>query len=57
MLIVLLKKTDYNTRVVAIDTKISILDGKSEKKFFSENIIFDGGDGFQVYLSEYSSIE
>ena len=28
MLVVLLKKTDYNTRVAAIDTKISSLDDK-----------------------------
>ena len=28
MFVVLLKKTDYNTRVAAIDTKISSLDDK-----------------------------
>ena len=28
MLVVLLKKTDYNTRVAKIDTKVSRLDGK-----------------------------
>ena len=28
MLVVLLKKTDYNTRVAEIDTKVSRLDGK-----------------------------
>ena len=31
MLVVLLKKTDYNIKVTAIDTKISTLDGKITK--------------------------
>ena len=31
MLVVLLKKTDYNTKVGEIDTKISNLDGKIDK--------------------------
>ena len=31
MLIVLLKKTDYNTQVAAIDTEISTHDGKITK--------------------------
>ena len=31
MLVVLLKKTDSNTKVAAIDTKISTLDGKITK--------------------------
>ena len=65
MLIVLLKKTDYNTRVAAIDTKISTLDSKITKLLDSNNLedrsiniilyslgnsLFDGGDGFQAYL-------
>ena len=31
MLVVLLKKTDYNTRVAEIDTTLSSLDGKIAK--------------------------
>ena len=31
MLVVLLKKTEYNTRVAEIDTKVSSLDGKIAK--------------------------
>ena len=63
MLIVLLKKTDYNTRVAAIDTKISTLDGKITKNKNNledrsidiilhsfGNSLFDGGNGFQAYL-------
>ena len=65
MLIVLLKKTDYNMRVAAIDTKISTLDSKITKLLDSNNLedrsiniilyslgnsLFDGGDGFQAYL-------
>ena len=59
MLIVLLKKTDYNTRVDEIDTKLSSLDGKIAKNesirkknllLFLRNVIFDGEDGSQAYL-------
>ena len=63
MLVVLLKKTDYNTRVAVIDTKLSNLDGKITKNkneltkntnniilSFIWNIIFDVGDGSQAYL-------
>ena len=64
----LVKRTDYNTRVAAINTKVSTLDGKisKNKNELIENILentrfdtlllsmvkamFDGGDGFQVYL-------
>ena len=59
----LVKKTDYNTRVAAIDTKISTLDGKITRNknrleklakgaiiFFLVNLMFDGEDGFQLYL-------
>ena len=58
MLVVLFKKTDYNTRVAEIDTKVSSLDGKITKNknllektgtgvllYISENILFNGGDG------------
>ena len=63
MLVVLFKKTDYNTRVAEIDTKVSSLDGKITKNknllektgtgvllYISENILFNGGDGSQAYL-------
>ena len=59
MLIVLLKKTDYNTRVDEIDTKLSSLNGKIAKNesirkknllLFLGNVIFDGEDGSQAYL-------
>ena len=39
MLVVLWKKTDYNTRVSEIDTKVSSLDGKiAENKTKNESI-------------------
>ena len=51
----LVKKTDYNTRVAEIDTKVSNFDGKITKNkndlkemaigtllLFSENLMFDG---------------
>ena len=42
MLVVLLKKTDYNTRIAAIDTKISTLDDKITKnKNKLEGLIMD----------------
>ena len=63
MFVVLLKKTDYNTRVAAIDTKISSLGDKiTENKnkledttkgallLFLGNSMFDGGGGFQAHL-------
>ena len=63
MLIVLLKKTNYNTKVVEIDTKLSSLDGKITKNkndlnkignnialFFWGNIMFNSEDGSQAYL-------
>ena len=64
MFAVLLKKTDYNTKIVAaIDTKISTLDGKiNENKnkleksakdillIFGGKSMFDGEDGFQANL-------
>ena len=60
----LVKKTDHNTRVAEIDTKVSNLDGrivKSKNEFvkniledaallFLGNTMFDGGDGFLVCL-------
>ena len=56
MLVVLLKKTDYNTKVAEIDGKIAknknLLTGigKGLLPYMSGNILFDGGDGSQVYL-------
>ena len=67
MLVVLLEKLDYNTRVAEINTKLSTLDGKIAKnknelvKKILEgrtlstllslgNSMFNGEDGFQVYL-------
>ena len=66
MLVVLLKKTDYNTKVVEIDGKISSLDDKvaKNKNYLVKNLmesakelipymskgIFDAEDGTQVYL-------
>ena len=54
MLVVFLKKTDYNLKVTAIDTKISTLDGKIRLidilLFSLGNVIFDGNDGYQAYL-------
>ena len=42
MLVVLLKKTGYNTRIAAIDTKISTLDDKITKnKNKLEGLIMD----------------
>ena len=39
MLVVLLKKTNYNNRVAEIDTKVSSLDGKiAENKTKNESI-------------------
>ena len=63
MLVVLLKKTDYNIRVAAIDTKISSLDDKITKNkhklenaavntilLFLGNSMFDGRGDSQAYL-------
>ena len=60
MLAVLLKKTDYNTKVAEIDTKVSNLDGKIEKNILDTTTVirlllwgssmFNGEDGFQAYL-------
>ena len=60
MVIVLLKKTDFNTKVAAIDGKVSNLDGKIGKAISkivesfillsAGDILFDGGDGSQAYL-------
>ena len=63
MFVVLLKKTDYNTRVAAIDTKISslgdkIIENKNKLEdttkgallLFLGNSMFDGGGGFQAHL-------
>ena len=59
MLVMLLKKTDYNTKVAEIDTKVSNLDSKIDKNIdaattigllFLGNSIFDGEDCFQAYL-------
>ena len=56
MLVVLLKKTDYNTKVADIDGKIAKNEdllteiGKGLLPYMSGNILFDGGDGSQVYL-------
>ena len=59
----LVKKTDYSTRVAAIDTKISRLDDKITKYknelkkltegitlFLLGNLMFDAEDGTQAYL-------
>ena len=56
----LVKKTDYNTKIGEIDTKVSNLDGKIDKNITNivkviaslsaVNILFDGGDGNQAYL-------
>ena len=62
----LAKKTDYNTKIAEIDTKVSSLDGKIDEsksigsKFIGPikdvlslvfgSIVFDGRDGSQVYL-------
>ena len=55
----LVKKTDYNTKIGEIDTKVSNLDGKIDKNILdiikviasltAGNILFDGGDGKQTY--------
>ena len=63
MLIVLLKKTNYNTKVVEIDTKLSSLDGKITKNknelnkttnndvlLFLGNMLFNSEDGSQAYV-------
>ena len=60
ILVVLLKKTDYNTKVGEIDTKLSNLDGKIGKTISNivksfifltmGNALFNEGDGSQVYL-------
>ena len=56
----LVKKTDYNTKVAAIDGKVSNLDGKIGKTISkivesfillsAGDILFDGGDGSEPYL-------
>ena len=60
ILVVLFKKTDYNTKVGEIDTKLSNLDGKIDKTISNivksfifltmGNALFNEGDGSQVYL-------
>ena len=60
MLVALLKKTDYNTKIAELDTLVSNLDGKIDKNMlnaetaivllFLGNVMFDGEDGFQAYL-------
>ena len=63
MLVIFLKKTDYNTRVAEIDAKLSNLDGKITKNkneledrskdivlYSLGNTMFDGEDGYQAYL-------
>ena len=63
MLVILLKKTGYNTRVAEIDAKLSNLDGKITKNkneledrskdivlYSLGNTMFDGEDGYQAYL-------
>ena len=63
MLIALLKKTNYSTKVAEIDTKLSSLDGKISKKkneldkttndtvlLFLGNMLFNSEDGSQAYL-------
>ena len=58
ILVALLKKADYNTKIGEINTKISTLDGKIDKSILETakllltlsagNILFDGGDGSQA---------
>ena len=61
-MLIFLLKTDYNTKVAAIDTKISSLDDKITKNknmldtntlntllLSIGNSMFDGGDRFQAY--------
>ena len=60
MLVVLLKKTDYNNKVAEIGTKVSNLDGKIDNNIldtatvivllFLGNSMFYGEDGFEAYL-------
>ena len=60
MLVVLLKKTDYYTKIGETDTKVSNLDGRIDKNIVNinnaieslsvGNILYDGGDGKQAYL-------
>ena len=60
MLVILLKKTDYNTKIGEIDTKVSKIDVKIAKYISgitkaiallsAGNLLFDGGDGNQAYL-------
>ena len=65
----LITKTDFDTKVSSLDSKIaaniskndSIEDnlGKLGKSFFlifSGNMIFDGGDGFPAYFNQYTDI-
>ena len=58
ILVALLKKADYNTKIGEINTKISTLDGKIDKSILETtkllvtlsagNILFDGWDGSQA---------
>ena len=53
MLVVLLKKTDYNTKIGEIDSKIdkNIIDvANMFALLIAGNVLFDGGDGTQAYL-------
>ena len=48
----LVKKTDYNTKIVEIDGKFDKIKQNIESLTFLSvgNLLFDGGDGSQVYL-------
>ena len=58
ILVALLKKADYNTKIGEINTKISTLDGKIDKSILETakllvtlsagNILFDWWDGSQA---------
>ena len=56
MLIVLFKKTNYNTKISSIDDKINKINSDTKeiaKTFallFAGNILFNGEDGSQAYL-------
>ena len=53
ILVILLKKTDYNTKIVEIDGKFDkIKQGVLDSLIFLlvGNLLFDGGGGTQAYL-------